>query len=245
MTPGVAPDDYFRAIEEAFGRRRGAPLLLSPRDWALIGEWQRRGIPLRIVLQGVDNCFDAFERRSPGARRINSLGYCRQEVLSLFELYLGLHGVPEATPAGDAPASAASSATRVVSRHLGRLARRAKQAMAFASSAHHDALVGALAEAAAEMRRMGKLLRSAQALPPSLEDDLARLDAALLEAARAALGSEETARIEQEADAALGAAGERMSAAARATTRRTAAARLLRRRCHLPRLTLFEEPIAL
>ncbi len=62
--PGEA-GDYYRAVEEEFLRRRGAPLLLSPRDWALIGDWQAAGIPLRIVLQGIANVFDAFERR-PG-----------------------------------------------------------------------------------------------------------------------------------------------------------------------------------
>lgn len=242
MNPGGEPDEYFSAIEEAFGRRRGAPLLLSPRDWALIGDWRRRGIPLRLVLQGIESCFDSFERRSPGARRINSLSYCRQEVLSLFELYCGLQAVSSGRPSAGSATSEAASASRLVARHLGRLVRRAREAMAVASSAGHEALVGALAAAAAEMRAMRKALASGPPIPRSLEEDLARLDAELLEAARAALGSEEMARLEQEVDAALGAALERMSPGARATTRRAATARLLRRRCHLPRLTLFEEP---
>jgi len=240
MITGAEPGDYFNAIEEAFGRRRGAPLLLPPRDWALIAEWQRRGIPLRIVLQGIENSFDSFERRAPGARRINSLTYCRQEVLSLFDLYLGLHGTVAGRPGGET----AVAATRAVARHLTRLSRRAREAMAHASSARHDALIGALATAAAELRRMRKSLVTEPPVPRSLEENLARLDAGLLAAARAALGPEEVALVEQEAEATLGTASERMSPEARATTRRAATARILRQRCRLPRLTLFEEPIA-
>lgn len=243
MIAGAEPGAYFKAVEEAFGRRRGAPLLLSPRDWALIGEWQRRGIPVRIVLQGIENCFDSFERRAPVAKRINSLTYCRQEVLSLFDLYLGLHGIV-AGRAGGETAPSTVAATRAVARHLTRLARRAREGMSSASSARHDALVGALATAAAELRRMRKALVTGPPVPQSLEEDLARLDAGLLAAARAALGPDEVALVEQEAEAALGTASERMSREARATTCRAATARLLRRRCRLPRLTLFEEPIA-
>lgn len=241
MIEGAEPDPYYSAVEEAFSRRRGAPLLLSPRDWGLISDWQRRKIPLRIVLQGIENCFDAFDRRAPGARRINSLGYCRQEVLSLFEIYLGLHaGVTDAAPSGST--TARPSAARVVSRHLGRLAKRVKEAMPHASAAHHDALVGVLAATAADLRRLRKSLAGEPPVPQTLETDLARLDASLLEAARAAIGPDELARIEQEADEALGPARERMSPSARLTTLRAAAARLVRQRCRMPRLTLFEEP---
>src|SRR5205809_13693 len=40
---------YYRAVEEAFVRRRGAAMLLSPRDWSLIGEWIDVGVPLRVA----------------------------------------------------------------------------------------------------------------------------------------------------------------------------------------------------
>ena len=75
MSGREASVDYYRAIEEEFVRRRGAALLLSPRDWTLIGTWHEAGIPLRIVLQGIASVFDAFERRAPAGRRINSLSY--------------------------------------------------------------------------------------------------------------------------------------------------------------------------
>jgi hypothetical protein len=73
--------NYFTEIEEAFVRRRGRNLLLSPLDWALIESWQDRGIPLHIVLRAVEAVFDAVEKK-PGApaRNITKLSFCEQEV---------------------------------------------------------------------------------------------------------------------------------------------------------------------
>ncbi len=243
MTAPEEPDGYFRAIEDAFNRRRGAPLLLAPRDWALIGEWQRAGIPLRVVLQGIENCFDAYARRAPTARRINSLSYCRQEVLGLHEIYLGLRGVEAGRPATTEPGSAAargSSVERTLARHLGRLTRRVRESMAFASEAGRDRLVGTLASTAAELKLLRKGLVSARPAPGALEQALEQLDAGLLDAARNALPIGEWDSLARDAAAALGDAGSRMTPEALAATRDAAEARLLRARCRLPRLTLFD-----
>ena len=45
--------NYFTEIEDAFVRRRGKHLFLSPLDWALMEVWRQQGIPLHIVLRGV------------------------------------------------------------------------------------------------------------------------------------------------------------------------------------------------
>jgi len=46
--------NYFTEIEEHFQRRRGSLLLLSTLDWALIETWREVGIPLEVVLRGID-----------------------------------------------------------------------------------------------------------------------------------------------------------------------------------------------
>jgi hypothetical protein len=236
MSATLDPDPYYRAIEEAFNRRRGAPLLLSPRDWALIGEWKQAGVPLRIALLGIENVFDAFARRAPGARRINSLSYCRQEVLGLHEIYLGLHG----PAAGRPPETALPDPSKALARHLTRLARRLKETLAAASAAGHDGLVGPIAEAAAEVRRIRRSLKVAPLDPHAVEQALAGLDEGLVAAARAALPAESLAAIEAEADTAIGSTRERMTEAALASTRRAALARSLRTRAGIPRLSLFD-----
>ena len=72
--------NYFTEIEETFVRRRGKHLLLSPLDWALIESWQERGIPLHIVIRGIELVFDAFDKQPNQNRTIKSLFYCREEI---------------------------------------------------------------------------------------------------------------------------------------------------------------------
>lgn len=80
--------NYFTEIEETFIQRRGKHLLLSPLDWALIESWQERGIPLRIVLRGIENVFDAIDKSSNRQRTIKSLTYCREEVETQYAEWL-------------------------------------------------------------------------------------------------------------------------------------------------------------
>ena len=79
--------NYFTEIEEAFIRRRGRHLLLSPIDWALIESWKERGVPLKIALRGVNNVFDSIEQNADRSVNVKSLTYCRNEVDSLFEAW--------------------------------------------------------------------------------------------------------------------------------------------------------------
>ena len=71
--------NYFTEIEDTFVRRRGKHLFLSPMDWALMETWKQQGIPLHIVLRGIEKSFDSFETR-PRKRTVKSLLYCQEEV---------------------------------------------------------------------------------------------------------------------------------------------------------------------
>jgi hypothetical protein len=75
--------NYFTEIEERFQQRRGALLLLSTLDWALIETWREAGIPLEAALRGIDAAFDKYETRQKRARmqRINGLAWCAQAVM--------------------------------------------------------------------------------------------------------------------------------------------------------------------
>ena len=79
--------NYFTEIEERFQQRRGALLLLSTLDWALIETWREAGIPLDAVLRGIDAAFDKYEARQKRARmrRINGLVWCAQAVMAAAE----------------------------------------------------------------------------------------------------------------------------------------------------------------
>ena len=79
--------NYFTEIEERFQQRRGALLLLSTLDWALIETWQEAGIPLEAVLRGIDAAFDKYEARQKRGRmrRVNGLAWCAQAVMEAAE----------------------------------------------------------------------------------------------------------------------------------------------------------------
>ena len=75
--------NYFTEIEEYFWRKRGAHLLISPLDWAIVETWQKAGIPLEAVLRGIDRAFESYQRSRRGAagRPLKSLAYCVDAVL--------------------------------------------------------------------------------------------------------------------------------------------------------------------
>jgi len=86
--PGAAMEsfnyfNYFTEIEEYFWRKRGAHLLVSPLDWAIVETWQKAGVPVADVLQGIDRAFESWQRsrRAAGGRQLKSLAYCVDAVL--------------------------------------------------------------------------------------------------------------------------------------------------------------------
>ena len=78
---------YFTEIEDAFVRRRGKHLFLSPMDWALMETWKQQGIPLHIVLRGVEKSFDSYEAK-PRKRTVKTLLYCQEEVEAQYAEWL-------------------------------------------------------------------------------------------------------------------------------------------------------------
>ena len=74
--------NYFTEIEEHFQKCRGTPSLLSPLDWALIESFQEAGVPLEIVLRGIDLAFEKHRQKKAAFRKINSLSYCTQSILA-------------------------------------------------------------------------------------------------------------------------------------------------------------------
>src|ERR1700738_2678145 len=75
--------NYFTEIEEYFWRKRGAHLLVSPLDWAIVETWQKAGIPLGAVLKGIDLVSESWgrARRAPYGHQLKSLAYCVDAVL--------------------------------------------------------------------------------------------------------------------------------------------------------------------
>ncbi len=77
---------YFTEIEEYFWKKRGAHLLVSPLDWAIMETWQKAGVPLEAALKGIDSAFESYQRSRRGANKpLKSLAYCTDAVLEAAE----------------------------------------------------------------------------------------------------------------------------------------------------------------
>jgi hypothetical protein len=79
--------NYFTEIEEYFWKKRGAHLLVSPLDWAIMETWQKAGIPLEAALKGIDHAFESYRRSRRGGlgKPLKSLAYCTDAVLEAAE----------------------------------------------------------------------------------------------------------------------------------------------------------------
>src|ERR1700680_4101503 len=78
--------NYFTEIEEYFWKKRGAHLLVSPLDWAIMETWQKAGVPLGAALKGIDRAFESYQRSRRGAGKpLKSLAYCTAAVLEAEE----------------------------------------------------------------------------------------------------------------------------------------------------------------
>ena len=68
--------NYFTEIEQFYQSKREVFTLLSSLDWVLIESWKDQGVPLDVVLKGIDRAFS----RPNAKRKINSLAYCVKAV---------------------------------------------------------------------------------------------------------------------------------------------------------------------
>lgn len=73
----MSNSNYLSEVAELFLKRRGSTLGLSPLDWELIANWERAGIPLRIVCRAIDDVFDKYYMQPKSKQRpVKSIAYC-------------------------------------------------------------------------------------------------------------------------------------------------------------------------
>src|SRR5580693_6222841 len=102
--------NYFTEIEAYFWKKRGAHLLVSPLDWAIMEAWQKAGVPLEAVLKGIDHAFESYQRSRRGANKpLKSLAYCTDAVLEAAE-------EQQEAAAGSAPKAARAAPKEMFSR---------------------------------------------------------------------------------------------------------------------------------
>ena len=171
--------NYFTEIEDAFVRRRGKHLFLSPMDWALMETWKEQGIPLHIVLRGVERSFDSFEAK-PRKRSVKSLLYCQEEVEAQYAEWLEARVGANPTANGNS-AAADSDSTRfssaAVRDHLNHAQKTLADLANIRSRSNPDELAEALTRAASILKSIQDDFESgATSDTRKLEDSLTGLE---------------------------------------------------------------------
>lgn len=232
--------NYFTEVEERFLQRRGGGLLLSTLDWALIETWKEAGIPLEAVLRGIDDAFDGYEQRPSKSRKVNSLAYCSQMVLTAAE------DMKEATVGAPSAATAQPAQSRVghgfepevvapFLRRNAELLEGAKLPQGGAVSARSVAL-----SAAKSLRELAEgIEKKSAARLEDLERRLTVLEEKLFAVLLASTSDEEIVAVRAEADRDLAPYRRKMSAAQIDQLQKQYVHKRLLEKYQLPRLSLF------
>jgi hypothetical protein len=257
---GRAPLNYFNyysEIEDAFVRRRGKHLLVSPLDWSLMESWKTMGIPLHVVLRGIERAFDSYEAR-PRNRSVKTLFYCQEEVEAQFaewrESQTGAHhATPDAARVdanvedGEKVVDAVDDAAAlpfpraVIAAHLADCRAELRRAIEKRSGrAGEEALCEALARADARLEELATdFERAARPHAELLESSLTDLEGLIDRALRASLPDDALATARDVAVEQLRPYRARMERATYEQTLDNLLAKTLRERAGVPRLSLF------
>lgn len=229
--------NYYTEIEEYFWTRRGAHLLVSPLDWAIMETWQKAEIPLEVVLRGIDRAFESYARskRGQSGRPLKSLAYCVDSVLE---------AAAEAREAAAGKGPAANSATTesfsreqlraYFARNLARIEKAA------ANGGLHGSLREVLADAGRRLRALDGQLDAPGTLDlEEFERSLTVLEDKLTAALTTYADGDVMLRIRQEMDRALAPYRRKMTADQLSTLERRFLQKRLFEEHGVPRLSLF------
>ena len=167
--------NYFTEIEDTFVRRRGKHLFLSPLDWALMETWKQQGIPLHIVLRGIERSFDSFEAK-PRKRTVKSLLYCQEEVEAQYAEWTDARvGASSSSGSGDSEQTPFS--LEAISEHLQRSRTTLVQLAEARRQNQEDDLSEAMTRAAALLTEIEQdFVAGVQVNTRMLEDSLTGLE---------------------------------------------------------------------
>jgi hypothetical protein len=249
--------NYYSEIEDAFVRRRGKHLLVSPLDWSLMESWKAMGIPLHVVLRGIERAFDSYEAR-PRNRSVKTLFYCQEEVEAQFaewrESQTGAHTTTDAAgvsaPASEGGARIVETADEgaglpfpraVIAAHLADCRAELRRALEKRSGrAGEEALCEALARADARLEELAAdFERAARPNAELLESSLTDLEGLVDRALRASLPTDALDVARDAAEEQLRPYRARMERATYEQTLDNLLAKALRERAGVPRLSLF------
>ena len=226
--------NYFTEIEETFIRRRGRNLLLSPLDWALIETWEERGIPLHIILRGIERVFDTVDKQPTRKRTVKSLLYCKEEIEAQYaewlESQIGKAEVQSPKPKVQSPKSSESTlfSDEAMTTHLDKVSADLK----IAKDKFKDELGETLERVESRLMELRGSFSNAETLEESLEKLDALIDEKLLQTFA-------TDNLKSEVEKNLASYKNKMDAEVYKRTFDLMILKRLRESAEIPRLSLF------
>jgi hypothetical protein len=236
--------NYFTEIEEYFWRKRGAHLLVSPLDWAIVETWQKAGIPLAAVVKGIDRAFESWarSRRAAGGRQLKSLAYCVDAVFdAAAEAQEAAAGTGPEVGARRAAAEPFSrdELRKYFERNAARL-RKAGERLRARSGSSAATLAGRFEDAATRIEEALPLIDAPGALDlEDLERRMTMLEEKLTAAFSADADEESLLAVRREMDRSLAPYRRKMSSEQLAQLERQYTQKRLFEHFDIPRLSLF------
>jgi len=230
--------NYFTEIEEHFWKKRGAHLLVSPLDWAIMETWQKAGVSLEAALKGIDRAFESYQRSRRGAGKpLKSLAYCTDAVLEAAEE--SLEAAAGAQPSNGSAAAKEAFSREDVRSYLERNIELLKKAEEKVGDSQPPvaALLGAVANSLSGA--MTLLDAPGQLDLEDLERRLTILDEKLHASLMSNASEELMLKIRREVDSQLSGYRRKMKAAQLAVVEKQYLQKRLLDEYRLPRLSLF------
>jgi signal transduction histidine kinase len=241
--------NYFSEVEETFVRRRGKHLHLGSVDWALIESWKEMGVPLHVVINGIESAFDSYNAK-PRKRSVKTLMYCQEEVEAQYaewlESQLGAKAEdqqdtePVADKGYDADAHLPFPRAAIL-QYMARSRNALEQICEERKTARRDdGLCEAIRRAVLRLCELEKdFARAARPDAEQLEDALTRLEKMLDDALNASTPEAELSAARAETEAQLHAYRDRMEKSTYEQTLSNLLLKRLRDQYGVPRLSLF------
>lgn len=227
--------DYCRRVEEHLSRvNQGQLVRIVGTGFELVRRWALDGVPFSVVCRAID--MKAERHRAGRSTRPLRIEFCESDVRAVFQDWKRAVGVVTAPGTGaDEPADDVKRPS--LSRHFDRVVTALTRAAGRLDTPAtlRDGLTRIL-EDVVELREAARGRRGAQR--EGLTESLARLDAALMDVARASTDAGTLDVLRKEAAGELQAYRARMPADVWARSLDVAARRLLRERLDLPTLEL-------
>jgi hypothetical protein len=234
--------NYYTEIEDEFVKRRGSHLWVSPLDWSLIETWKQRGVPLHIVLRGINNSFNSYDQRLSRGRKVNSLFYCQQEIDAMFLEYcesrVGSSSNPPADSSGYPTNGHSAFSPEAIINYLSEGRRTLEQL--HRQFSEERSLVETFDRATMRLDQIIEdLLTNKNISLEGLEKDLTMLEEIILDGLKDSAGEECLEQLQKEGNRQLRAYKQTMEKEIYRQTLDNFIARRLREQYQIPRLSLF------